>query len=111
MSFDPSVMRPDQSRILREGLVGYEDGDAPRIAVGRPGCLLDTATMWVMSHGDPMMIRDADGAWILVHFAANNAVAGEKHPSFGNGEPRDAAARMREWLNREGLIRPDDLEV
>ena len=52
------------------------------------------------------MKRDGDGHWVLVFIAQNNSVQIESPAFWRITDVRVAAARMRTWLDRQGLLAP-----
>jgi hypothetical protein len=108
MVFDPSILPPGHQRLLTEAGIAYEDSEDPPIAIAPREFDAALATMWVQSHGELMLLRDLDGAWILFFFAANNSVQFEKFQGI-TGAQR-AATKMRDWLDAQGLMLSDPQE-
>lgn len=94
---------------MMRSVITYEDSDLPEIAIAPPGYDVPLAMMWVRSHQEPMMMRDGDGHYVLVFFAENNSVQIESPAFWGITDTREAARRMRKWLDSRGLIDTDDL--
>ena|SRR5713101_7275741 len=108
MVFDPSILPPGHQRLLTEAGINYEDSDDPPIAIAPREFDVALARMWVRSHDELMMLRDLDGAWMLFFFAENDSVQSEKF--HGLADVHLAATKMREWLDKQGLGLPDDLQ-
>jgi hypothetical protein len=62
--------------------------------------------MWVRSHQEPLMKRDGDGHWVLVFIAQDNSVQIESPAFWRITDGHVAAANMRTWLDRQGLLAP-----
>jgi hypothetical protein len=91
-------------------VIEYEDSALPEIAIARPEFDVPLTMLWVRSRKDLMMLRDQDEHWMLVYFAANGSVQIESRAFWGITDVHQAADRMRQWLNRNGLIMPEDIE-
>lgn len=87
-------------------MIQYEDSGLPEIAIAPDDFDIPTAVMWVRSHQEPLMKRDGDGHWVLVFIAQNNSVQIESPAFWRITDVRVAAARMRMWLDRQGLLAP-----
>lgn len=48
-------------------VITYEDSNIPRIAVAEAGLTMPEAMQWVQKNRDPLMMRDSDGHFMLVH--------------------------------------------
>jgi hypothetical protein len=87
-------------------VIQHEDSGLPEIAIASADFDIQTAVMWVRSHQEPLMKRDGDGHWVLVFIAQNNSVQIESPAFWRITDGHVAAARMRTWLDRQGLLAP-----
>ena len=109
MVFDPALLPSGHQRLFTEAGITYEDSDDPPLAIAPREFDVPHATMWVRSHGEPMMLRDADGHWMLVFVGDNGSTPIESQPFWHLTDLSAAAGAMRACLDRHGLGLPDDL--
>jgi hypothetical protein len=91
-------------------MISYDDSELPEIAIAPAQYSVPAAMMWVRSHQEPMMRRDGDGHYALIFIAANGSVAIASAEFWGVTDLREAARKMRKWLDENSLIDPEDLE-
>jgi hypothetical protein len=87
-------------------VIQYEGSGLPEITIAPADFDIPTAVMWVRFRQEPLMKRDGDGHWVLVFVAQDNSVQIESPAFWRITDVHVAAARMRTWLDRQGLLAP-----
>jgi hypothetical protein len=98
-----SPARLSELPAILANVIDYEDSDEPALAIGGPEFSAISAQSWVRSHGEPMMLRDADQHFMLVYFGANKSVQMDGTTCWRITDVHEAARRFRDRLRVEGL--------